>query len=200
MSIKEKDIKLLWDRAANRCSFTDCRIKLSQDMKITSASFPIGEQAHIVGKEESSARNNSILSPEERDSYHNLVLLCPNHHKLIDKNVDEYPIEKLHMIKSQHEFWVESTLSEANNKTARASDIIYAHLIDLAVEGCSLDNRENWISALSRSSYRLRIEIYDKAIEFTIKIYKAVFPGKLIELESAMKLFASTMNLMLNFI
>ncbi|MEK7850262.1 MAG: HNH endonuclease signature motif containing protein, partial [Deltaproteobacteria bacterium] len=115
MATKEKDIKLLWGRAANRCSFPDCRIKLSQDKKMATESFPIGEQAHIVGKEEGSSRSYSILSVSERDSYHNLILLCPNHHTLVDKNPQDYPIEKLHMIKAQHEYWVESTLSESHD-------------------------------------------------------------------------------------
>jgi hypothetical protein len=199
MGIKEKDIKLLWGRAANRCSFSECRIKLSQDNKITSESFPLGEQAHIIGKDVGSARSNSILSPEERDSYHNLILLCPNHHTLIDKNPDEYPVEKLHMMKAQHELWVESTLSEVFDDKNKSFDVIYAHLIDSAVEGCNLEYFEKWVSVLNMPSHRVKIEVYENAIDFTHKIYKAVFPGKLVELESALKLFSSMINLMLSF-
>src|SRR4030042_3055238 len=199
MSIKEKDINLLWGRSANRCSFPDCRMKLSQDKKMASESFPIGEQAHIVGKEEGSARSVSILSEEERDSYHNLILLCPTHHTLIDKNPEDYPIEKLHMIKAQHEYWVESTLSESHETKAKASDIIYAHLIDLTVEGCSFENWESWMNNLISPSHRIVIDTYMKAIQFTLSMHKAVWPGNLHELESAMKHFSTTMNIMLNF-
>ena len=197
--MKEKDIKLLWGRAANRCAFPDCRIKLSHDKKTASESFPLGEQAHIIGKEEGSARSNSILSDEERDSYHNLILLCPNHHTLIDKNLEDYPTEKIHMIKSQHEYWVESTLSEAYEAKAKASDIIYAHLIDLAVEGCSFESWENWISNLIGPAHRIAQATYGKAIQYTLTMHKAVLPGTLRELESAMKLFSTTMNITLNF-
>lgn len=199
MTIKEKDIKLLWGRAANRCSFPDCRMKLSQDNKTATESFPIGEQAHIVGKEEGSARSGSILSVDERESYHNLILLCPNHHTLIDKNPQDYPIEKLHMFKSQHEYWVESTLSESRNAKVKASDIIYAHLIDLTVEGCSFTTWEKWISGLFSPSHKITEDTYDKALNYTLRMYKAVWPGELPELESAMKLFSETMNIMLNF-
>ena len=198
MSIKEKDIKLLWGRAANRCSFPDCRMKLSQDKKTATVSFPIGEQAHIVGKEEGSARSNSILSGDERDSYHNLILLCPNHHTFIDKNPEDYPIEILHMMKSQHEHWVESTLSESHDLKTKASDVIYAHLIDLAVEGCSFNTWENWMSPLFSPSHRIKEDIYDKALDYSLKMYKAIWPGTLPELEAAMKFFSNTMNTMLN--
>lgn len=199
MGIKEKDIKLLWGRAADRCSFPDCMIKLSQDKKAATETFPIGEQAHIVGKEDGSARSHSILSIDERDSYYNLILLCPNHHTLIDKNPEDYPIEKLHIIKSQHEYWVESTLSESQNAKAKTSDIIYAHLVDLAFEGCSFGTWEKWISSLFSPSHKIAEGTYDKALDYTLRMYKAVWPGTLPELESAMKLFSRTMNIMLNF-
>jgi hypothetical protein len=199
MNIKEKDIKLLWGRAANRCSFPDCRVKLCQDNKTATNSFPIGEQAHIVGKEEGSARSGSILSVNERDSYHNLILLCPNHHTLVDKNPDDYPIEKLHMFKSQHEYWVESTLSESHDVNAKANDIIYAHLIDFTAEGCSFSIWEEWISALFSTSHTITEDTYYNALKYTLKMHTAVWPGKLPELESSMKFFAETMNIMLNF-
>ena len=40
MSISERDIKLLWARAAGMCSFPDCRMKLTQDKKVASDGFP----------------------------------------------------------------------------------------------------------------------------------------------------------------
>ncbi|MEK7850261.1 MAG: hypothetical protein AAB275_00120, partial [Deltaproteobacteria bacterium] len=82
---------------------------------------------------------------------------------------------------------------------AKASVIIYAHLIDLAVEGCSFNTWEKWISALFRPSHKISEDIYDKALNYTLIMYKTVWPGKLIELESAMKLFSKSMNIMLNF-
>ena len=109
MSISQRDIKLLWGRAASRCSI--CRIELSQDNTAGSASFPIGEQAHIVGEEMDGPRGSSVLSPDERNSYHNLMLLCPTHHAIIDKNVEDYPVERLYLYKSRHELWVQQSLA-----------------------------------------------------------------------------------------
>ncbi len=199
MGIKEKDIKLLWGRAGNRCSIPNCRIKLSHDKKTATESFPIGEQAHIVGKEEGSARSKSILSMEDRDSYHNLILLCPTHHTVIDKNVEDYPVEKIHMIKSQHEVWVDTTLSESNERKLSADEIAYTHLIDMSVEDCLFSAWENWISALYSTSHQLEINTYDKIIQYTFKMYKAVWPGTKVELESALKYFSEMMNIMLGF-
>jgi hypothetical protein len=125
--------------------------------------------------------------------------LCPNHHTLIDKNPKDYPIEKLHMMKAQHEYWVESTLSESRNSKVQAADIIYAHYIDLAVEECALKIWEQGVSSLYNPSHKIREDIYEKSLKFTIKMRKAVWPEKLPELEVAMKLFSNIMNIMLNF-
>ena len=98
MPISEQDIKLLWGRAAARCSFPECKIRLTDDKKLASDSYPLGEQAHIVGASKSATRGKSNLTRKERDSYYNLILLCPNHHTIIDKNPEDYTIEKLHLL------------------------------------------------------------------------------------------------------
>jgi len=48
-------------------------------------------------------------------------------------------------------------------------------------------------------SHRITQSTYDKAIDYTLKMYKAVWPGSLIELEAAMKTFFGIMNILLNF-
>ena len=48
MTIKGKDIKILWGRSGNRCAI--CRTQLTQDAAAVSAAFTLGEQAHIVGE------------------------------------------------------------------------------------------------------------------------------------------------------
>jgi hypothetical protein len=115
--ISQKDIKLLWGRAASRCSI--CRIQLTQDKESTKSSFLVGEQAHIVAEQSNGPRGNSILPIEERNSYHNLILLCPTHHEMIDKNEEDFPIEKLHILKSRHELWVQDTLAKEASNTSK---------------------------------------------------------------------------------
>jgi hypothetical protein len=113
MNITARDLKLLWSRAAGRCSI--CRIVLTHDSLHRNASYPVGEQAHIVAESENGPRGQSILLPEERDSYFNLILLCPTHHREIDTNEADYPVEKLHLIKQAHEMWVFESLQNSKN-------------------------------------------------------------------------------------
>jgi len=108
MEIPKKDLKILWGRAANRCSI--CKIELSADKKHKKSSYPLGEQAHIVAENNEGPRGKSIFSEKERSSYQNLILLCPTHHTEIDKAPEDFPIERLHMIKQKHEDWVRESL------------------------------------------------------------------------------------------
>jgi hypothetical protein len=142
MAIKEKDIKLLWGRSGNRC--TICRKELTQDKESITASFTLGEQAHIVGEKEDAARGKSLQTLNERNSYHNLILLCPTHHIEIDKNEDDWPIEKVHQVKSEHELWVFETLSVITDQFKLAKQIAVTSIIDAAVNLCNLENWKNW--------------------------------------------------------
>jgi hypothetical protein len=121
MGISQQDIKLLWGRSGNRCAI--CTTELSQDSKNATVASPLGEQAHIVGEKPDVPRGTSILTEQERNSYHNIVLLCPNHHTEIDKNIPDWPVEKLHMKKQKHELWVQRSLSHTrDSKEARKGD------------------------------------------------------------------------------
>ncbi len=187
MSISEKDIKLLWGRSANRCAFHDCRIQLSHDKTIVAGTFPIGHQAHIVAEKAEDIRGKSPLSLEERNSYYNLILLCPTHHTLIDKDIEDYPVERLHMIKATHEFWVERTLSNVADKQEQAYSIIYSSLIDAAVECCQLYEWHRWTSRALRQPPIWSGDASDRVFSLRQKNQGAIWSGKLPELEQALK-------------
>lgn len=63
----------------------------------------IGEMCHIRGKNPGSARYDQDMDEDERDAYPNLVILCRNHHKLVDDAPDEFPPEILEKWKRIHE-------------------------------------------------------------------------------------------------
>ncbi|MBW4465643.1 MAG: HNH endonuclease [Pegethrix bostrychoides GSE-TBD4-15B] len=187
MAISQRDIKLLWGRAASRCAFPDCRLQLTQDSEATESSFPIGEQAHIVAKEQNGPRGDSPLTSDERDSYANLILLCPTHHTIIDRNPEDFPIEKLHSLKTDHELWVQQTLSQTWNLNQQARDLIYTSLIDSAVEYCHLSEWKQWtfrsLEPIPRWSYNLPQDF----LSFRRKVFSTDFPGTLTELEKAVR-------------
>ena len=65
--------------------------------------YTAGEIAHIIGWSGLGPRADASLSPEERDNYWNLLLLCRNHHREIDEDKSKYPIDVLQGWKEEDE-------------------------------------------------------------------------------------------------
>jgi len=99
MSIKEKDIKKLWGLSAGRCSRSGCDELCIRFL--TDDPTVIGEMAHVIAQSPQGPRG----TPEGgEDTYENLILLCPTHHKEIDKApAGTFPVETLLDWKKRHE-------------------------------------------------------------------------------------------------
>ncbi|EGG98804.1 hypothetical protein imdm_1894 [gamma proteobacterium IMCC2047] len=65
---------------------------------------------------------------------------------MIDSNEIDWPVEKLHQIKSEHELWVTETLSETTDQKLVAKQVAVTSIIDCAVELCDLEEWQNWTS------------------------------------------------------
>ena len=91
------DYKRLFARSGNRCAFPKCPASIVHEDTL------LGEVAHIKGLNVGSARHDRTQTPEERNAYSNLILLCPNHHTIIDDDEVSYTVERLHSIKTTHE-------------------------------------------------------------------------------------------------
>lgn len=68
----------------------------------------LGEMAHIIADKANGPRGDRTVSAEFLSSYENLILLCLDHHKLIDDNPSTYTVEELRSLKARHEAWVET--------------------------------------------------------------------------------------------
>lgn len=105
MAISEKTIKIIWGNAAARCVI--CRKHLILPSEKETSDSLIGEICHIISKQVDGPRYDPNISDRELlDMPDNLLLLCRNHHKLIDDHCNEYTPEKLRKIKKDHEEFV----------------------------------------------------------------------------------------------
>ena len=104
----ELDIKRLWGLAAGMCSKPGCGVDCIPHLVAGDPTI-IGEMAHVIARKPSGPRG----SPQGgSDSYENLILLCPNCHKTVDKApTDTYAEEVLHAWKRQHEGEVRDRLA-----------------------------------------------------------------------------------------
>ena len=111
--VPERHAKALWGLAAARCSFTGCRKQLvAPSASAKDRLLLIGEQAHIVARSDSptAPRSDPSYPREARNSHENLILLCPNHHRIIDQDRDKYDANCLRAMKREHEQWVVRSL------------------------------------------------------------------------------------------
>ncbi len=100
MSLKSGDLKKLWGRSGNICSFPDCGVELAQKKKLNRV---IGEEAHVKGEKPTAPRYEPNQTQEDREGYENRILLCPTHHTEIDSDPEKWTVERLMQIKAAHE-------------------------------------------------------------------------------------------------
>ena len=82
-SYPEACVKALWGLAGGRCSL--CKLPLtrvSQDGTVI-----IGDQAHIDSFSAKGPQRKTVRKIDKTgdNSYRNLILLCPTHHREVDK-------------------------------------------------------------------------------------------------------------------
>lgn len=95
--ISEKIIKILFGQNGNQCSFPGCKVPMvSPDGEV------LGEICHIYARNAGGPRFNRELSPKQRQSEQNLILLCGTHHKIVDGDPSSYQASTLRDMKSTH--------------------------------------------------------------------------------------------------
>lgn len=149
---RDQTLKLLWGRAAGRCSAPWCRVNLIADETGYDPAVPIGEIAHVEAAADGGPRANSALSREQRDSYENLILLCAHCHAKFDRQEKAHSVEYIRQLKQDHEAWVKASLPERGRSTRgwRAILLRGDHPVDPATfeEAISPDHIEGGVFEL----------------------------------------------------
>ncbi len=126
MAISEKTLKILWSRAGGRCSFPLCTTLLIQEGTQNDAPAIIGEMAHIVARTPDGPRGKEPFRETDRDSFENLLLLCPVHHTIIDQQPQTYTVEVLTQMKNQHEQSIQAQ-QDLYNRISTPTSLNHVH-------------------------------------------------------------------------
>ncbi len=106
-AIASKVLRELYVKSGNRCA--KCQIPL-----YTEDGFWIGEIAHIEAVRPGGTRYNPMLTPEQINSFDNLILVCRNCHKEIDSDANLYTTNCLKNMKYKAEYLLETILQSSS--------------------------------------------------------------------------------------
>lgn len=112
MAIDPRTKQILWGKAGATCSFPGCNRHLVRDATPEDREVLVGEIAHIVAQSKGGPRAEVPVPGGNIDGFDNLVLLCHEHHELVDQQPNTYPVVKLRQFKLDHEEWVRTRLSK----------------------------------------------------------------------------------------
>jgi len=192
MAISLKTHKMLWGRSGGICAFPNCEQLLVVDDGSGFDPTIIGEEAHIVSKQNNGPRGDSLLPIEERDEYHNLVLLCRIHHKIIDSNIDEYTVDALKQIKKNHEELVIKT--SAIDFVKQEEDEVYSGYIDKIMYLANVESWYEWTSRLLGYSSELSIDNYKSLTEIHKYINSRVWFKRHLDLKNSILNFNNILS------
>jgi hypothetical protein len=131
-SYTQLTLKRLFNMSGQYCAFPACSTRIFED--VGGDPVLIGEIAHIESSSDVGPRANPSLSERQRDSYSNLIVLCPTHHSLVDKADSSFLVEELRLWKADVE------RATADRLSVGSVDVTFAELsliCDAFAEGYS---------------------------------------------------------------
>lgn len=102
-NIPDKEMKSLIADSGGVCAFPGCTQRFVEPGNAVDDAAFLGEMAHVVGNSHQGPRGDFPMSDDDRDKHTNLVLLCGDHHKIIDSQPRTYSVSVLRRMKEDHE-------------------------------------------------------------------------------------------------
>ena len=96
-------LKILFGLSGNQCTHPECTNNVIEPATEYDDAAVIAQICHIYAVSEAGPRGRAGLTDDELKSIENLILLCPTHHVVVDKQYETYPAELLKQWKKEHE-------------------------------------------------------------------------------------------------
>jgi hypothetical protein len=106
-------MKQLFAHSGDLCAFPDCTVRLIHGKTC------VGEICHIKATNPTGPRYDPQQTDADRHSYSNLILLCANHHTIVDDDPETYTVECLSKMKADHAAHSAKITTERINKGAQ---------------------------------------------------------------------------------
>lgn len=128
-SIDQRTQNQLWGMAAGRCEICNKLLYLDSFL---GQEGNYAELAHIHAVSENGPRHKYGMTQTEKNDVSNLMLLCAEHHHMIDSDEKFFVIGYLLELKAEHEQWVREMTDIPNKQTCRI--VSYLSNIDVNEE------------------------------------------------------------------
>ncbi|GMV27611.1 MAG: hypothetical protein AMXMBFR58_36420 [Phycisphaerae bacterium] len=146
-------------RAGGRCEYPGCNKRLDVD-ELTERDMNRSVFAHIVADSPKGPRGHATRSAELAQAITNLMLLCLDHHRLIDVDaVEEHPEDLLLRFKREHEVRVANLL-----------DMQATHKTKLVFVKANIGGRATVVSRDMARTAMLPLLLYPERGDFTIDL------------------------------
>jgi hypothetical protein len=111
MTVPRSDLKILFAESGGLCAFRECGRRLVEAKTEVDDAVLLGHVAHIVAESPEGPRGISPLTAEERDRHSNLLVLCTEHHAVVDGQPNTYGVAVLHQMKLDHKLRIQRATS-----------------------------------------------------------------------------------------
>jgi hypothetical protein len=113
------------------CAFPGCQHSLVTPDSALEGGAIIAEMAHIVADSREGPRGDLPMGQDQRGSHENQIVLCPEHHKVVDSQPQTYSVQVLRQMKADH-------LTALRKKLLPGSPEEKAALVEESVQSSSL--------------------------------------------------------------
>ncbi|MEU3917137.1 HNH endonuclease signature motif containing protein [Streptomyces sp. NPDC029004] len=139
-------------------------LKDEESKTLSAAGVPLGEEAHMISGAPGGPRHDSSYPQARIDSYENLILLCPTHHRLIDKSGGVgFSVESLRRMKVVHETKQRAGKTDEQRRREEMELRVLA-VVETWAEKAELDNWDGFTSYLNSAVPRLNAEHVDALV------------------------------------
>ena len=119
-NVSRRNSNTLYALSGNQCAHPDCTESLIEEATGEAEAHSKGEICHIVAVSEAGPRGKPGLTESQLNSLDNLILLCRNHHTIIDGQPASYPASRLKKWKDDHEKRVKQLQASENLEKIRS--------------------------------------------------------------------------------
>jgi hypothetical protein len=102
-SIPDPVTNRLFALSGNQCAFPGCTNTVTDQAAPGEQPVTLAQRAHIVGVGRQGPRSKAVPLSDDIDAVENLLLLCGEHHRIVDNNPRIYSVEVLAKYKADHE-------------------------------------------------------------------------------------------------